>query len=234
MANASAAVMIAVDNDASAANESPDDRRQNLRMVEALLFAAGEPLAADEIAGRLPEGADVAGLLHDLKEMYAERGVNLVQVAGKWSFRTAGDLSFLLAREAVEQRRLSRAALETLAIIAYHQPVTRAEIESIRGVQASRGTLDVLLELGMVRMRGRRRSPGRPVTFGTTDAFLEHYGLASLADLPGALEMKAMGLLDLDLPADFGVPDPSAPPDDEDPLEEGEAPDFHRDFLGEA
>jgi segregation and condensation protein B len=142
--------MIAVDNDANAADESPEDRRQNLRMVEALLFAAGEPLSAEEIAGRLAEGADIAGLLHDLQEMYAERGVTLVQVAGKWSFRTAGDLSFLLSREAVEQRRLSRAALETLAIVAYHQPVTRADIEEIRGVATSSGTLDLLLESGWI------------------------------------------------------------------------------------
>ena len=204
------------------------------RMIEALLFAAAEPLALADLARRLPEGADIQASLDALKVRYSERGVNLAEVGGRWRFQTADDLAFLMTIERNEPRRLSRAAQETLAIIAYHQPVTRAEIESIRGVQASRGTLDVLLELGMVRMRGRRRSPGRPVTFSTTDAFLEHYGLASLADLPGALEMKAMGLLDLDLPADFGVPDPSAPPDDEDPLEEGEAPDFHRDFLGEA
>ena len=227
MANASAAVMIAVDNDASAANESPDDRRQNLRMVEALLFAAGEPLAADEIAGRLPEGADVAGLLHDLKEMYAERGVNLVQVAGKWSFRTAGDLSFLLAREAVEQRRLSRAALETLAIIAYHQPVTRADIEEIRGVAISSGTLDLLLEAGWIRMRGRRRSPGRPITYGTTEAFLSHFGLDTVGDLPGVEELKAAGLLDTRVPANFTVPDPQAEVGlaaDEDPLDPEDTP----------
>ena len=146
-------------------------------MVEALLFAASEPLSADDIAGRLPEGSDVAGLLRELQQTYAERGVNLVQVAGKWSFRTAGDLSFLLSRDAVEQKRLSRAALETLAIIAYHQPVTRAEIEEIRGVATSKGTLDLLLETGWIRMRGRRRTPGRPVTYGTTEAFLVHFGL---------------------------------------------------------
>ena len=129
---------------------------------------------------------------------------------------------------------MSKAAQETLAIIAYHQPVTRAEIEAVRGVQASRGTLDVLLELGLVRMRGRRRTPGRPVTYGTTDAFLEHFGLASLADLPGVAEMKAAGLLSLDLPADFAVPDPSGLAPEEDPLEPGDAPEFHTDFLGEA
>jgi segregation and condensation protein B len=225
MANASVAVMIAVDNDANAADESPEDRRQNLRMVEALLFAAGEPLSAEEIAGRLPEGADIAGLLHDLQEMYAERGVTLVPVAGKWSFRTAGDLSFLLSREAVEQRRLSRAALETLAIVAYHQPVTRADIEEIRGVATSSGTLDLLLECGWIRMRGRRRSPGRPITYGTTEAFLSHFGLDSVGDLPGVEELKAAGLLDARVPANFAVPEPEAKEDlaaDEDPLEEAD------------
>jgi segregation and condensation protein B len=214
--------MIAVDNDASAAEESPKDRRQNLRMAEALLFAAGEPLSAEEIAGRLPEGADIAGLLHDLQEMYADRGVTLVQVAGKWSFRTAGDLSFLLSREAVDQRRLSRAALETLAIVAYHQPVTRADIEEIRGVATSSGTLDLLLECGWIRMRGRRRSPGRPITYGTTEAFLSHFGLDSVGDLPGVEELKAAGLLDARVPANFAVPEPEQTVDlaaDEDPLD---------------
>jgi segregation and condensation protein B len=139
-----------------------------------------------------------------------------------------------MTEEREEQRRLSKAAQETLAIIAYHQPVTRAEIEAIRGVQASRGTLDLLLELGLIRLRGRRRTPGRPVTFGTTDAFLEHYGLAGLSDLPGAAEMKALGLLSLDMPADFSVPSPSGElADDEEPLDAGEAPEFHQDFLGE-
>ena len=132
-----------------------------------------------------------------------------------------------------QARRLSKAAQEILAIIAYHQPVTRAEMEQIRGVQTSRGSLDVLLELGLVRMRGRRRTPGRPVTYGTTEAFLEHYGLASLGDLPGMAEMKAAGLLSLDLPTDFEVPNPEAPVTDEDPLD-AEAPEFHTDFLGEA
>ena len=225
MANANAAVMIAIDNDADASNQTPDDRRQNLRMAEALLFAADEPLSAEQIAARLPEGADVPGLLRELKEIYAGRGVHLVQVAGKWSFRTAGDLSFLLAREAVEQRRLSRAALETLAIIAYHQPMTRAEIEEIRGVATSTGTLDVLLECGWIRMRGRRRSPGRPITYGTTEAFLSHFGLDSVADLPGVDELKAAGLLDSRIPANFGVPEPQAGEElapDEDPLDEAD------------
>ena len=180
-------------------------------MVEALLFAAAEPLSVADLARRLPEGADVAAALAALGDRYAGRGVRLAEVAGRWRFQTAEDLAFLMTEEREEPRRLSRAAQETLAIIAYHQPVTRAEIEAIRGVQASRGTLDVLLEIGFVRPRGRRRTPGRPVTYATTDAFLEHFGLASLADLPGAAEMKAAGLLDLDLPPDFAVPDPSQP-----------------------
>jgi segregation and condensation protein B len=225
MANAHAAVMIAVDNDAEASKQSPEDRRQNLRMAEALLFAAASPLSAEEIAARLPEGADVAGMLRELTEMYVGRGVNLVQVGGKWSFRTAGDLSFLLSRESVEQRRLSRAALETLAIIAYHQPVTRAEIEEIRGVSTSPGTLDVLLECGWIRMRGRRRAPGRPITYGTTEGFLSHFGLDTVADLPGVEELKAAGLLDSRIPANFGVPEPQSGEElapDEDPLDEAD------------
>jgi segregation and condensation protein B len=203
------------------------------REVEALLFAASGPLSEEDLARRLPEGSDVAGAIAALQARYEGRGVELACVAGRWRFQTAADLAWLMTEERDEPRRLSRAAQETLAIIAYHQPVTRAEIEAVRGVQASRGTLDVLLELGLVRMRGRRRTPGRPVTFGTTDAFLEHYGLASLGDLPGAAEMKAAGLLSLDLPADFAVPDPNALSPDEDPLDDGEAPEFHTDFLGE-
>jgi segregation and condensation protein B len=204
------------------------------REVEALLFAAAGPLSMEDLARRLPEGADVAGALTALAARYQGRGVELVCTAERWRFQTAADLAWLMTEERDEPRRLSKAAQETLAIIAYHQPVTRAEIEAVRGVQASRGTLDVLLELGLVRMRGRRRTPGRPVTYGTTDAFLEHYGLASLADLPGVAEMKAAGLLSLDLPPDFNVPDPMGLAPDEDPLEEGEAPEFHTDYLGEA
>jgi len=203
------------------------------REVEALLFAAAGPLSDADLAKRLPEGADVAGAIAALQARYEGRGVELVSVAGRWRFQTAADLAWLMTDERDEPRRLSRAAQETLAIIAYHQPVTRAEIEAVRGVQASKGTLDVLLELGMVRMRGRRRTPGRPITYGTTDAFLEHYGLASVGDLPGAAEMRAAGLLSLDLPADFAVPDPNALAADEDPLDAGDAPEFHTDFLGE-
>src|SRR6185369_10324078 len=195
------------------------------REVEALLFAAAGPLSEADLAKRLPEGADIAAAIAALQARYAGRGVELACVAERWRFQTAQDLAWLMTDEREEPRRLSKAAQETLAIIAYHQPVTRAEIEAARGVQASRGTLDVLLELGLVRMRGRRRTPGRPVTYGTTDAFLEHFGLAGLADLPGAAEMKAAGLLSLDLPADFSVPDPMAASADEDPLEATDAPE---------
>ena len=201
------------------------------RRIEALLFAAAEPLTLQDLARRLPEGADISVAIAALQVRYAGRGVELVCVADRWRFQTAADLAFLLTEEREEQRRLSRAAQETLAIIAYHQPVTRAEIESIRGVQANRGTLDALLELGLIRMRGRRRTPGRPVTFGTTEDFLIHYGLANLADLPGAQEMKGLGLLSLDLPPGFAVPDPLAGAEAEDPLEPGDQPEFHQDFL---
>ncbi len=154
------------------------------REIEALLFAAAGPLSEADLAKRLPEGADIAAAIAALQARYEGRGVELACVAERWRFQTAQDLAWLMTDEREEPRRLSKAAQETLAIIAYHQPVTRAEIEAVRGVQASRGTLDVLLELSLVRMRGRRRTPGRPVTYGTTDAFLEHYGLASLVDLP--------------------------------------------------
>ena len=223
MANPNAIVSIAVDNDAKAENLSPEERRQGLRMVEALIYASADPVSAEQLAGRLPEGSDIAGLLRELQQTYEGRGVNLVQVAGKWSFRTAGDLSFLLSRESLEQKKLSRAALETLAIIAYHQPVTRAEIEEIRGVATSRGTLDLLLETGWIRMRGRRRTPGRPVTYGTTEAFLSHFGMDTVGDLPGLDELKGAGLLDSRIPTDFTVPAPEASEElteDEDPLED--------------
>lgn len=211
----------------------PAAQGQAERMIEALLFAAAEPLSAVDLARRLPAGADVAASLGALADRYRDRGVCLAEVAGRWRFQTADDLAFLMTEEREEPRRLSRAAQETLAIIAYHQPVTRAEIEAVRGVQASRGTLDVLLELGFVRPKGRRRTPGRPVTYGTTDAFLEHFNLASLADLPGAAEMKVAGLLDLEIPADFAVPDPTLSASDDAPLEDEAAPEFHTDFLGE-
>ena len=209
------------------------DSAETERRVEALLFAAAEPLSAADLARRLPEGSDVGRALAALKARYEGRGVQLDCVADRWRFSTAEDLAYLMTEEREVEKRLSKAALETLAIIAYHQPVTRADIEAIRGVGLSRGTLDLLLEIGWVRLRGRRRSPGRPVTFGTSDAFLEHFALASLADLPGAQEMKAQGLLSLDLPAGFSIPDPTQPVSDEDPLEPGDAPEFHQDFLGE-
>jgi segregation and condensation protein B len=176
---------------------------QHLRMVEALLFAAAEPLDEASLTARLPEDADVHALIASLQEAYANRGVNLLKVAGKWALRTAPDLAFLLERERQVTRRLSRAALETLAIVAYHQPVSRAEIEEIRGVGLSRGTLDLLMEAGWVRPKGRRRSPGRPVTYGTTDDFLDHFGLPGIEDLPGLEELKGSGLLSSRLPADL-------------------------------
>ena len=197
-----------------------------VRIAEALLFASAEPLEEREIARRLPEGASVKETLAELKAFYAPRGVNLVRVAGKWLFRTASDLAWLMSREAVEPKKLSRAALETLAIVAYHQPVTRAEVEQIRGVAISKGTMDVLLETGWVRMRGRRRAPGRPITYGTTEAFLMHFGLETVGDLPGLDELKGAGLFDGRLPPGFGVPAPSddlALTEDEEPLEDGDS-----------
>src|SRR3712207_1960112 len=199
------------------------DRRDAMRIAEALLFASTEPLSADELKARLPEGTDVDGVLQELAESYAGRGVNLVRVSGRWAFRTAGDLSFVLARNVVEQRKLSRAAMETLAIVAYHQPVTRAEIEEIRGVATSKGTLDTLLETGWVRLRGRRKAPGRPVTYGTTPAFLDHFGLDAIDDLPGLEELKGAGFLEGRLPPGLAVPTPSDDTtlrDDEEPLDD--------------
>ncbi len=209
------------------------DPAETERMVEALLFAAAGPLGEIDFADRLPEGCDIPAALAALVARYQGRGVELVEVGGRWRFQTAADLAFLMSRERVEPRRLSRAAQETLAIIAYHQPVSRPEIDAIRGVQASRGALDVLLELGLVRMRGRRRGPGRAMTYGATEAFLEHFGLASIADLPGAAEMRAAGLLSLDLPPDFAPPDPAAALAAEDLIEEGEEREFVEDFLAE-
>jgi len=185
------------------------DHRAKLRILEAVLFAASEPLDIPHLASHLPEGEDIGALIEELRAFYAGRGVNLVKVAGKWAFRTAEDLSYLLERYATQERRLSKAALETLSIIAYHQPVTRAEIEDIRGVTTSAGTIDILLETGWVRLRGRRRAPGRPVTYGTTDTFLSHFGLESIKDLPGLAELRASGLLDGNLPPDFAVPEPT-------------------------
>jgi len=213
----------------------PDDTEIE-RRVEALLFAAAGPLSAADIARRLPEDADVGRALSRLVERYRDRGVTLQVVADRWSFRTAPDLGFLMTEEREEPRRLSKAALETLAIVAYHQPATRAEIESVRGVSLSKGTLDQLLEMGFVRLRGRRRTPGRPVTYGTADRFLEHFGLASLSDMPGVQEMKAAGLLDMSMPSGFEVPDPGRATDGDDELDlldHEDAPEFAQDFVGE-
>ncbi len=173
------------------------DRAQQLRLIEALLFASAAPLDAATIAERFPDGADVPALIAELEREYRGRGVNLVFVAGGWTFRTAADLADKLGLEKVVPRRLSRAGIETLAIIAYHQPVTRAEIEGIRGVAVSSGTLDVLMETGWIAPVGRRETPGRPVTWGTTDAFLLHFGLADRRDLPGIEELRATGLVGL-------------------------------------
>jgi len=199
------------------------DHREKLRILEALLFASSEPLDEAKLATHFADGENIAALIEELRAFYAGRGVNLVKVAGKWAFRTAEDLAYLLDRYATQEKRLSKAALETLSIIAYHQPVTRAEIEDIRGVTTSAGTLDILLETGWVRLRGRRRAPGRPVTYGTTDEFLVHFGLGSIKDLPGLAELRASGLLDGNLPPDFTVPEPTdvaALMPDEVPLDE--------------
>jgi len=201
------------------------ERAEELRILEALLFASEAPLDEKTLGARLPAGVDARALLLQLQKEYAARGVNIVRVGGKWSLRTAGDLAWLLTRETVVTRKLSRAAVETLAIVAYHQPVTRAEIEEIRGVTTSKGTLDVLLETGWIRLRGRRKAPGRPVTYGTSEAFMSHFGLDAITDLPGLDELKGAGLVEKSLPAGFTIPIPSDDPalrEDEDPLEPGD------------
>src|SRR5271155_5480116 len=203
----------------AAPSVSPED----VRIAEALVFAAAEPLEESAIAARLSEGADVGAVMDELQRLYEGRGVNLVRVARRWMFRTAGDLAWLLAREREEKRKLSRAALETLAIVAYHQPVTRADIEGIRGVAVSKGALDVLMEVGWVRMRGRRKAPGRPITYGTTADFLVQFGLDAIADLPGLDELRGAGLFDGKLPVGYDLPHPDDAPAlraDEDPLED--------------
>jgi len=207
-----------------------------IRIAEAMLFAAPDLLDEKEIEKRMPDGIAVAAVLERLKQDYASRGVNLVRVGHKWTFRTAGDLGWLLSRTATEPKKLSKAALETLAIIAYHQPATRAEIEDIRGVATSKGTLDLLLETGWVRLRGRRRSPGRPVTYGTTEMFLLHFSLEAIGDLPGLEELKGAGMFDGRLPKEFQIPlpnDDEALTIDEDPLDGNETemnlPDLDKD-----
>lgn len=212
-------------------DERQDIVERHLRVLEALLFAASEPLEPLAMLPYLGEGADIAGLLGQLQARYAGRGVNLVQRGGRWAFRTAEDLGFLLRRQEQETRPLSRPALETLAIIAYHQPTTRAEIEEVRGVATGKGTIDLLLEAGWIRMRGRRRTPGRPVTYGTTEAFLDHFGLETLSDLPGLEELKGSGLLSGRLPASMQIPLPfdGALREDEDPLDPDDHDDDHDD-----
>ncbi len=185
---------------------------EHIRMAEALLFAAKEPLDETSIAIRLPEEADIPQLMAELEKYYKNKGVNLVKVAGKWAFMTAPDLSWLLQDEKDTTRKLSRAALETLAIIAYHQPITRTEIEEIRGVGLSRGVMDVIFDAGWIRPRGRRRTPGKPVTYGITEEFLIHFGLDDIRDLPGFDELKAAGLLNTEPSGLFDdlIPDTSS------------------------
>jgi segregation and condensation protein B len=198
---------------------SPED----VRIAEALVFAAAEPVDESTIAQRLSEGADIEAVMDEVRRLYDGRGVNLVRVARRWMFRTADDLGWALARERDEKRKLSRAALETLAIVAYHQPVTRADVEEIRGVAVSKGALDVLMEAGWVRMRGRRKTPGRPITYGTTTEFLVEFGLNAIADLPGLDELKGAGLFEGKLPPGYDIPQPddaTALRADEDPLED--------------
>ena len=207
-------------------NTSPDAMFEAVRIAEALLFASTEPLEEKTLDERMPDGVRALDALEELRRHYSGRGINLVRVARKWTFRTAADLGWLLSKESKEQKKLGRPALETLAIIAYHQPVTRAEIEDIRGVALSRGTLDTLLETGWIRLRGRRKAPGRPVTYGTTDHFLLHFGLESIGDLPGLDELKAAGMFDGRLPPGFGVPAPrddSGLTEDEEPLGDDDA-----------
>lgn len=198
------------------------DLPEQERMVEAVLFASAEPLSASALAERMPRGCDVPEALAALARRYEGRGVVLMRLGDAWAFRTAPDLGHLMQREVVETRKLSRAAIETLAIIAYHQPVTRAEIEEIRGVALSRGTLDQLLELDWIRLGRRRMSPGRPVTFVVTPAFLDHFGLASARDLPGLADLRAAGLLDNRALPGLGNPDD---PDDGATEDRGDAGD---------
>ena len=223
--NAAVIPFLLDEEEGGGATDNPAERlhlAEAMRMAEAIVFASAEPVTDRALAERLPDGIDVTAAMAGLQRVYEKRGVNLVRVGDAWAFRTAGDLAFLMSRDAVQQKKLSRAALEVLAIIAYHQPVTRAEIEEIRGVETSKGTLDTLLETGWIRMRGRRRTPGRPVTYGSTDAFLDHFGLGEIRDLPGLDELKGAGLLSARMPSNFAVPqppvDPEALTEEEDPF----------------
>ena len=216
--------------------EAEDDTMaEAVRRAEAVLFAAGQPLEASEIAEVLPQGVDVPAVLMTLKSTYAERGVNLVEVGGRWRFQTADDLGYLFVEERHEQKSLSQAALETLAIIAYGQPVTRAEIEAVRGVAGSKGTIDPRMEAGGGKIKGRRRTPGRPVTLGTTDKFLEHFGLESLDVLPGRAELESEGLLSDFIPDGFFADGTSMHNEAEELESEAESEentDFVTDFMG--
>lgn len=206
-----------------------------LRAAEAMLFAGGEPMTAKALAEKLGPEVDVAAVLMRLKKDYEGRGVHLVEAGGAWRFQSAADLQSLFSETREAPRKLPKAAMETLAVIAYHQPVTRAEIEEIRGVTLSRGSMEFLLELGWIRPRGRRRTPGRPLTFGTSDAFLAHFGLASLDALPGKDDLKALGLLDPRAAGQIDVPRPSEEAgEDEEPLSEGDdAASFFVDHMDE-
>ena len=186
----------------------PSEHMDNLRVLEALLFAASEPLDAESMKARLPKGSNLNKLLSLLKAQYENRGINLVKTRNKWSFKTAQDLSSMMKKEKIVQRKLSKAATETLSIIAYHQPVTRAEVEDIRGVHFSPGTLDVLMELNWVRPIGRKKVPGRPIIYGTTERFLEYFQLEQVSDLPGLEELKAAGLLESRLPPNLDIKEP--------------------------
>jgi len=197
---------------------------QLARRIEAMIFASSAPVTLRALIERLPEGANIQAALDIVLQLYQARGVNLVKIGEAYAFRTAPDLGGLLREEEVQERKLSRAAREVLAIIAYHQPITRAELEEIRGVETSKGTLDVLMEAGWVKLRGRRRSPGRPVTYGTTTDFLDHFSLSDISDLPGREELKGAGLLSSRLPDHFSIPSPNVQPDilseEEEPLED--------------
>ena len=192
------------------------------RMVEAILFASAEPVSVADMAARMPHGSDPAEALVHLRKRYEGRGVNLVRVGDAWAMRTAPDLGYLMQKETVETRKLSRAAIETLAIIAYHQPVTRAEIEEIRGVSVSRGTIDQLIEMEWIRFGRRRMTPGRPVTFVVTPDFLDHFGLESARDLPGLKELRSAGLLESRPPPGL-MPGPESDEDDDDEATEGQS-----------
>jgi segregation and condensation protein B len=217
------------------ADLSVDPAPDSDRMVEALLFASAQPVQALALAARLPAGTDVGGALARLKRRYVGRGVTLVEVAGGWRFQTAPDLAYLMEERREEPRKLSRAALETLAIIAYHQPCTRSDIEDVRGVGVGRGTLDLLMEIGWVRTGPRRQTPGKPLTYKTTADFLSHFNLARLDDLPGKADLQAQGLLDARLPPDFEIPRPmaSADLDDDNGAQDDrdEGIDFTKDFF---